>query len=160
MIDYRVMTFMVLCETRNFTQTARTLHITQPAVSQHIRFLENHYGVPLVEYQNRHVTLTTQGEFLHQELAKIISLSRSVEKRIKEIDVLDKHKKVVFASNMTMGEYLLPKFASDYMKLHPDLRLSSYIASGKEMLRLIRDGKVDYAIVDIYAVPEIGRAHV
>lgn len=154
MIDYRTETFMTLCGTRSYTQTANILNITQPAVSQHIRFLENHYGVKLVEYKGKQLYLTPEGEFLRRELSKIISLSKSVENRIAEIEGSDKYKKVVFASNMTMGEYLLPKMVSDYMKLHPDYRICSYIASGKEMRQLISEGKVDYAIVDIYAVPD------
>ena len=94
MIDYRTETFMTLCGTRSYTQTANILNITQPAVSQHIRFLENHYGVKLVEYKGKQLYLTPEGEFLRRELSKIISLSKSVEKRIAEIEGSDKYKKV------------------------------------------------------------------
>lgn len=43
MLDLKLETFLVLCETRNYTQTASVLNITRPAVSQHIKHLENHY---------------------------------------------------------------------------------------------------------------------
>ena len=48
MLDHRLQTFLTLCETGNYTKTAEILNMTQPAVSQHIRYLENHYQVVLV----------------------------------------------------------------------------------------------------------------
>ena len=44
MLDFRVATFLCVCQTMNFTRAARILNITQPAVSQHIHFLEEAYG--------------------------------------------------------------------------------------------------------------------
>lgn len=38
MLDYRIHTFLKVCETLNYTLAAKQLHITQPAVSQHIHF--------------------------------------------------------------------------------------------------------------------------
>lgn len=43
MLDHRMETFLTVCETMNFTKAAAKLHITQPAVSQHIRYLEAAY---------------------------------------------------------------------------------------------------------------------
>ena len=40
MLDYRIHTFLKVCETLNYTLAAKQLHITQPAVSQHIHYLE------------------------------------------------------------------------------------------------------------------------
>ena len=40
MLDFRIETFLMVSETMNFTEAAKRLHITQPAVSQHIHFLE------------------------------------------------------------------------------------------------------------------------
>ena len=43
MLDYRIHTFLKVCETLNYTLAAKELHITQPAVSQHIHYLEEEY---------------------------------------------------------------------------------------------------------------------
>ena len=42
MLDYRIETFLTLCETMNYRITAERLNITQPAVTQHIHYLENY----------------------------------------------------------------------------------------------------------------------
>ena len=47
MLDYRVKTFIKVCETLNFTKAAQDLHITQPAVTKHIKALEAEYACSL-----------------------------------------------------------------------------------------------------------------
>lgn len=47
MLDFRVKTFLTACQLLNFTETARQLNLTQPAVSTQIRYLEREYGVKL-----------------------------------------------------------------------------------------------------------------
>lgn len=44
MLDFRIFTFLEVCKQMNFTKAAKKLNITQPAVSQHIRWLEKEYG--------------------------------------------------------------------------------------------------------------------
>ena len=53
MLDFRTETFLTVCQTMNFTAAARQLNITQPAVSQHIHFLEEQYHTSLFIYQNK-----------------------------------------------------------------------------------------------------------
>ena len=52
MLDYRTETFLTVCKTLNFTTAAKQLNITQPAVSQHIHFLEKQYNTILFNYKN------------------------------------------------------------------------------------------------------------
>ena len=47
MLDYRAHTFLAVVRTGSFTRAAEELHVTQPAVSQHVRQLEAHYGCAL-----------------------------------------------------------------------------------------------------------------
>ena len=45
MLDHRTETFMAVCSVMNYREAAELLHITQPAVTQHIQFLEKEYGL-------------------------------------------------------------------------------------------------------------------
>lgn len=47
MLDHRTKTFMTVCNVMNYREAAELLHITQPAVTQHIQFLEKEYGCRL-----------------------------------------------------------------------------------------------------------------
>ena len=68
MLDYRTRTFLTVCRAGSFTQAARELLVTQPAVSQHIRQLEAHYGCPLFAKTGRGVEPTEAGRLLYQAL--------------------------------------------------------------------------------------------
>jgi LysR family transcriptional regulator, carnitine catabolism transcriptional activator len=57
-----IMTLVCLAETGSFRRAAERLHLSQPAVSAHIRDLEGHFGVPLVHRTTRHVSLTAEGQ--------------------------------------------------------------------------------------------------
>ncbi len=53
MIDGRAFTFLELCNVMNYHKTAQNLNMTQPAVTQHIKYLERLYGCKLFEYTNK-----------------------------------------------------------------------------------------------------------
>lgn len=154
MLNHRIETFLTLCKTKNFTQTANELNITQPAVTQHIHYLEKYYNTKLVNYSQKQFALTPEGEYLFQEMSKLSALSKRISTRISQIQKDGQHSKIVFSSNLTMGEYVLPKLVTAYTKEHPDHRIASYISSGKQTRALLAEGKIDYAIVDVYAIPD------
>ena len=52
MLDLRLDTFLSLCETRNYTKTANLINITQPAVTQHIKYLEGYYETKRMQSQS------------------------------------------------------------------------------------------------------------
>ena len=66
MIDYRIYTFLNLCETMNYRKTSEKLNISQPAVTQHIHALEQEYGEKLFYYTGRVLHKTKAAEQLEQ----------------------------------------------------------------------------------------------
>ena len=50
MLDNRTITFLTVCEEMNFTRAAEKLHISQPAVTQHIQYIESYYHVKLFSF--------------------------------------------------------------------------------------------------------------
>ena len=69
MLDYRSHTFLEVYRARSFSRAAKALHITQPAVSQHIRHLEQHYGAVLFEKTTRGAKPTPAGDHLYRALS-------------------------------------------------------------------------------------------
>ena len=62
MLDFRLYTFLTLSETLNYTKAADILCITQPAVSQHIKYMEKEYDCKLFFYDGKQLNLTAQGK--------------------------------------------------------------------------------------------------
>ena len=69
MQDFRVKTFLTVCRTLNYTRAAEELALTQPAVSQHITYLEREYGAKLFTYHRKKLELTPAGRVLRDGLA-------------------------------------------------------------------------------------------
>lgn len=55
---------VTICESGSFQETARLLHLSQPALSRTIKELETSLGVPLLVRSNRGITTTEYGERL------------------------------------------------------------------------------------------------
>lgn len=53
MLDFRINTFLTVCQYMNYTRAAEALSITQPAVSHHIHFIEEDYGIRLFEFHGK-----------------------------------------------------------------------------------------------------------
>ena len=62
MLDYRIDTFLEVCRFMNFTKAAQSLNITQPAVSQHIKYLEEQYHTTFFAFRGKKMELTEEGK--------------------------------------------------------------------------------------------------
>lgn len=76
---------MAVCRHMNFTAAAKELNLTQPAVSQHIHFLEKEYGQPLFSYEKKKLSLTKAGEFLLQTATTQKSDEERIRQQMREI---------------------------------------------------------------------------
>ncbi|MCW1873064.1 LysR family transcriptional regulator (plasmid) [Erwinia sp. INIA-01] len=77
--------FALLCQQESFTRTADSLGITQAAVSQHLRYLENHYG-QLIVRSRRRFDLTPAGIALLEFCREMEKASQRLEMRLQEND--------------------------------------------------------------------------
>ena len=73
MLDYRAHTFIIAYRLQSFTRAAEELHITQPAVSQHIKQLEARVGCSLFETRGRAIRSTPAGDYPLWQTTKHVS---------------------------------------------------------------------------------------
>lgn len=146
MIDFRLKTFINLCETKSYTKTAKNLSITQPAVSQHIKLLEEKYNLKLFDYISKKLVLTQEGiDFLYN-VQKLQTMSINIEHHLK--DSSKKHKSLVFGATRTIGEFYLPKYLKDYIKLYPKDNISMVVNNTKFLLENLNRGNIEFAIIE------------
>lgn len=146
MLDFRIETFLCVCRHMNFTYAAEELHITQPAVSQHIHFLEDYYSAKLFERDGKKIKLTPSGEVL----LKVMTVIRNDESAIKEnIKSSAQRKKVLrLGVTLTIGEYVIAKPIAEYIKNHPQTDIVIKFANTAQLSSLILDGELDIALVE------------
>lgn len=148
MLDFRMETFLSVCRYMNFTHAAEALHLTQPAVSQHIRYLEQKYEAPLFYREKKKLSLTPAGELLLSALETMQNDENTLKKRMQES--LSKKKILTFGVTMTIGEYaILPSLAA-FIKNHPDTDLHIRYGNTQTLLACLQEGTIDFAIVEGY----------
>ena len=146
MLDFRTNTFLTVCETMNFTEAAKRLNITQPAVSQHIRFLENEYNTQLFLYHNKQLYITQTGKILKKRLMTMRNDQLSILEEMKsvsgDIELLS------IGVTMTIGEYAVVDRIADFMNHHPDMNLHIHFGNTSQLLSLLDEGKINLALVE------------
>ena len=146
MLDFRIETFLTVCRTMNFTTAAKQLNITQPAVSQHIHYLEEEYGIPLFIYQNKRLFLTESGDLLRKRLLTM----KNDEKAIKEelINSCLETESLSIGVTMTIGEYAIVIKLSDFLTRHPKTNIHIHYGNTSQLLHLLDNGQIHLAIVE------------
>ncbi len=146
MLDFRIYTFLKLCDTRNYTRTAELLNITQPAVSQHIRYLENYYRTKLFYYnEKRHLELTPQG----LRLLNYATSASANAKKIQEILAMPSYAAptLTVGSLPSMGAEVLPMAIAEHLQDY-DVNISLRYGDSPQLLHMLSSGEIDVAIVD------------
>lgn len=147
MIDFRVKTFLCACKTMNFTKTAEELAMTQPGVSQHIRFLEDFYNIKLFNYKKKKLELTEQGKYLKNHLETLCHDEIFMKNSLQN---LKKKNKIKLGATLSIGEFYIPEKLSKFIKTNPDYELSLTIADTKELLTKLDLGDVDFILCEGY----------
>lgn len=148
MLDFRIDTFLAVCRHMNYTKAAEELHITQPAVSQHIRFLENYYDAKLFTLEGKKIQLTSSGELLLLNAIALKNDEKLLIDRIKNNSVVEIPP--VFGVTRTIGEYIISEPLSRYMHSHPDTQVKMVIDNTADLLQKLRLGEINFALVEGY----------
>lgn len=145
MLDIRIQTFLAVCHCMNFTKAADILGLTQPAVSKHIHFLEDFYGVKLFHYENRKLSLTDQGIFLRNAMEAMYHDSAKVKD---DIAMLKKREKIRIGATLSIGGYYLPERLTSFLKLHPDMDISVITAPTEVLLQKLDQGELAFILCE------------
>jgi DNA-binding transcriptional LysR family regulator len=150
MLDFRINTFLTVCEYMNFTKAAEILCITQPAVSQHIKYLENTYNTKLFEYEGKKIKLTKAGELLYQTSITMKHDEEYLKGKIKEEQL--GITSIKFGATLTIGEFILPVKLNDYFNKNKNknMKITMIVENTKELLYKLEHGEIDFALVEGY----------
>lgn len=148
MLDFRIETLILVCKYMNFTKAAEKLNITQPAVSQHIKFIEESYGITLFKYEGKKMSLTEECKIL---LEAVITMKND-EIHLKEMFKERKlgKKKLRFGVTCTIGEYIIGTKISKVIKEKDNTEIKLEVNNSNVLLMDLNNGEIDFAIVEGY----------
>lgn len=143
---YQLTTFVTVVSEGSMTAAADKLYLTQPAVSQQIRNLEEDLGVELLVRGVRQIKATPQGEVLYEYAKKIINLTQLAEIAIKSIGAEMKGQLRVGTLN-SIGIHLMSPIVGRLMRHNPELMLKIEYAKGEDLIKAYKKGLYDVIIV-------------
>lgn len=130
----------------SFTKAAEELCISQPAVSQSIRLLEEILGSKLFTRVPKGVRLTPEGEVLFSYIKRGYEYICLGEKQFRKMLDLEYGEIRIGASDMTLRFYLLP-YLERFHERYPGIKVSVTNAPTPDTLLLLYDGKIDFGVV-------------
>lgn len=140
--------FMVVVEEMSISRAAARSFVTQQCVSDHIKRIEEEYGVSLFNRRPR-LTLTLAGEEMYKTLCKISELEDNLEKKLKTMQGKITPK-LTIGVNATRINIILPKLLTEYNKFFPNVVISFIVKDTRALEQLLLKGEVDM-IIDLNA---------
>ncbi len=141
----RLRYFVKVAELGSLTRAAEALHVAQPALSQHMRSLEEDLGVKLLVRGSRGVALTEAGQRMLVEALAMLSGVKSLVERVRG-DSREPEGEVVIGVGQTVGSLLMVPLLELAAKRLPRVRIQIREMLSGLLPELVRSGAVDFAI--------------
>lgn len=138
--------FYYVANAGSFTRAGEELCISQPAVSQSIKLLEESLGTKLFMRIPKGITLTPEGESLYSYVKRGYEYIKLGEEKFKKMLDLEHGEIRIGASDMTLQYFLLP-YLEHFHGNYPGIKVSVTNAPTPSTLYLLYEGKIDFGVV-------------
>ncbi len=135
---------VAVADTSSFTQAARLLHLTQPAVSMQIKELESVVGQVLVDGR-REIRLTPAGEVLVRRAREALAALEMAEVELKSMRGVASGTLEVVA--ITTAEYFVPHLLAEFGRRYPDIKFRLTVENRDRVHALLQEQRADLAIM-------------
>ena len=130
MLNFRLHSFLEVYRTRSFSRAAEKLCLTQPAVSQHIKYLEDDFGCPLFVVRGRNISPTREAEILYRYAETVEADARRTRELIKAGQAGPSFR---FGATRTIGEFVLPACIAAWLAEHPQSEISMVVENSETL---------------------------
>ena len=151
----RLEVFRLVVEERGVTRAAEILMVAQPSVSGQLRALEAWVGAPLFVRKGNSLVLTEAGEHVDRWAREVLAGAAQVRRDVGAL-ASGQTGRVVIASSMAVGTYLLPPVAAALRRERPLADITVSISKPGEVVHEVDMGACDFAVVnwDERSLPE------
>ncbi|WP_419806329.1 LysR substrate-binding domain-containing protein [Terriglobus sp.] len=145
--NFRLVVFRAVARHSSFSRAAEELLLTQPAVTQQIKALEEQFGHPLFHRAGGRVSLTPGGAALLPFAEQIKSLTDDATAAVSRAYGQEAGDLSLGASQ-TIAQYLLPTFIAAFLRTSPLVRITARSGNTDEMLALLVAGDIQVALLE------------
>jgi DNA-binding transcriptional LysR family regulator len=147
MENFRLRVFRTVAHSLNFRKASEELFITQPAVTQQVKALEEELGISLFDRTKGRITLTESGVVLFGYAQKLKAMVDEAAQAVAEVSGTRNDELRVGASQ-TIGQYLLPNLLAGFRREYPRVSLSGMSGNTDEVLAALAEHRIDLALVE------------
>lgn len=140
--------FYLAAKEESFSKAAECLYISQSAVSQAIRNLENSMGVKLFYRKSRTTRLTAEGEMLYRHISQAYQWIRTGETRVQEMQDLSWGEIRLGVGDTICKHYMIP-YIRKFIAVNPRIRLQVSNRTSVQILHLLGQQQCDIGIVTL-----------
>lgn len=145
-------TFLWVVRERSFSVAAQKLHLSQPAVTNRIRRLEDKLRVKLLQRTTRSMEPTEEGLLLSEAAEQAVSGLRDVLKRFNVVSESERNRVVVAATPM-LSATVLPRLIHAYTERYPDLQIVLRDLPYERVIRSVVEGQADIGVTALDGTP-------
>ena len=143
--------FADLAKTNSITNTAKRMFISQQALSESIKRLENEVGCTLVNRSKTGVEFTDDGKLILDYAQKILELHVEMEQQLQaKYNKEFLHGRLAIGVGPTVSNVFLPKLMLKMHQQYPSIKLHVLEHSSDTILSLLRTSELDFGIFGIY----------
>jgi DNA-binding transcriptional LysR family regulator len=149
MLSVRHEIFLEVATQLSFSKAARALFISQPAISKHIRWLEEHYKTTLFERRTNNIILTAAGKLLYERLLQAKNIQKQLEFEISTLSSQLKAKgQLKLGASTTVALYIIPKVLSEFHQQYRHVKISLLNRNTDTIVKALQDHDIDIGIVE------------
>ncbi len=138
--------FNAVAEAGNISKAAKSLYISQPAISRAVSKLEQNLSVKLFIRGSRGVHLTEEGKMLYAHTKSAFDSLRQGEETLRRINTLGIGQLRIGVST-TLCKYILMPYLQQFIKEYPHIQVTIQCHSTFETLELLEEGRIDIGLV-------------
>ena len=141
----KLLTFLTVIKEKSFSKASAKLGISQPAVTQQIKFLEEYLDTRIVERKKNGIKLTKEGEDLYRIAVRLEKAILASEKDL--LKIINKEFTFVVGASYAIGNYVLPKYLGQLKdKINNEVHVR--VALSEEIIDQLLDKKIDIALIE------------
>lgn len=138
-------TFLTVVKEKSFSKASAKLGISQPAVTQQMKFIEDYLDTKIIDRKKNGIKLTKEGEQLLTIAQKVEKVVNNAEQGL--LKIINKDITFIFGASIVIGNYILPTFLNEIKeKIQNDVSLNVDVSSN--IIEQLKDKKIDMALIE------------
>ncbi len=139
-------TFLTVARERSFSKASAKLGISQPAVTQQIKFIENYLGIKSIERKKNGIKLTKEGEELYRIAIKLEKEIMFAENEI--LKIINQEITFRLGASFTIGNYIIPGECLNAMSRVINNDVNLVVDLSKVIIENIKERKLDVGLIE------------